>query len=93
MGKRYKTKAYKDYEKAVLLMLKPMEVESGKLLLSLRFGLSSKNADYDNPIKPFQDILSKKFGFNDRFIYKAIIEKVDVAKGEEFIEFELKQLE
>lgn len=73
-------------------MLKPMEVKSGKLLLFLRFGLSSKNADYDNPIKPFQDILSKKFGFNDRHIYKAIIEKVDVPKGKEFIEFDIQPI-
>jgi len=92
-GKRFKTKAYKDYEKEILLSLKPMEVKSGKLSLFLRFGLSSKNADIDNPVKPFVDCLQKRYGFNDRHIYKLEVEKVDVAKGQEFIEFELKSLE
>jgi len=91
-GKRFKTKAYKQYEKEILLNLKPMNVEGGKLSLFLRFGLSSKNADIDNPVKPFVDCLQKRYGFNDRHIYKMVIEKVDVSKGEEFIEFELKSL-
>ena len=88
-GKRFKTPKYKSYEKELLLKLKPLEVPQGKLQLNITFGLSSKNADWDNPIKPFQDILQKKFGFNDRHVYKAIVEKVDVAKGQEFIEFEI----
>jgi len=92
-GKRFKTKAYKDYEKEILLSLKPMEVKSGKLSLFLRFGLSSKNADIDNPVKPFVDCLQKRYGFNDRHIYRLEVIKEIVPKGEEFIEFELKQLE
>jgi Holliday junction resolvase RusA-like endonuclease len=39
--------------------------------------------DYDNCIKVSQDILCEHFGINDRDIYKAIIEKVPVKKGEE----------
>ena len=92
-GKRFKTKLYKDYEKEILLSLKPMEVKSGKLSLFLRFGLSSKNADIDNPVKPFVDCLQKRYGFNDRHIYRLEVTKEIVPKGEEFIEFELKQLE
>lgn len=91
-GKRFKTQAYKQYEKEILLNLKPMNVEGGKLSLFLRFGLSSKNADIDNPVKPFVDCLQKRYGFNDRHIYKLIVEKVDVKKGDEFIEFELKPM-
>jgi len=91
-GKRFKTQAYKQYEKEVLLNLKPMNVEGGKLSLFLRFGLSSKNADIDNPVKPFVDCLQKRYGFNDRHIYKLTVEKVDVKKGDEFIEFELKPM-
>lgn len=91
-GKRFKTKAYKEYEKEVLLILKPINVSGGKLSLHLRFGLSSKNADIDNPIKPVLDIFQKKYGFNDRQIYRLEIEKVDVAKGQEFIEFEITEL-
>ena len=91
-GKRFKTPLYKAYEKELLLKLRALEVPEGKLLLVVTFGLSSKLADWDNPVKPFQDCLQKKYGFDDRRIYKAEVEKVDVKKGEEFIEFEIKQL-
>ena len=92
-GKRFKTKAYKDYEKEALLKLKPMQVGEGRLSLFLRFGLSSKNADIDNPIKPWLDILQKKLGFNDRQIYRLTVEKVDVPKGKEFIEFTISAID
>lgn len=91
-GKRFKTPLYKGFEKQLTLMLKNMDIPKGKLLLKATFGLSSKNADWDNPIKPFQDVLQKKYGFNDSRIYRGEIDKVDVKKGEEFIEFEIKEL-
>lgn len=91
-GKRFKTPKYKHYEKEVMLTLKPMQIKGGKLSLLLRFGLSSKNADIDNPVKPFVDCLQKRYGFNDRHIYKLTVEKVDVAKGQEFIEFDIKSI-
>ena len=90
MGKRYKTKDYKAYEASLGLILPPYSVPEGKLEVYYRFGLSSKNADYDNCIKQFQDIISKKYDFNDNRIYRAVIEKVDVKKGNEFIQFEIK---
>lgn len=88
-GKRFKTPIYKAFEKELLLKLKKIKIPEGKLLLKVTFGLSSKNADWDNPVKPFQDILQKKYGFNDSRIYRGEIEKVDVVKGKEFIIFEL----
>lgn len=69
-----------------------MQVGSGKLSLSLRFGLSSKNADIDNPIKSFVDCLQVKYNFNDRQIYQLTVEKVDVPKGKEFIEFDIQPI-
>jgi Holliday junction resolvase RusA-like endonuclease len=91
-GKRFKTPKYKAYEKHVLLTLKPLEVKGGRLSIFLRFGLSSKNADIDNPVKPFVDCLQKKYNFNDRQIYKLTVEKVDVPKGQEFIEYSISEL-
>ena len=91
-GRRFKTPEYKRYEKDVLMLLRPMKVDGGKLSLRLRFGLSSKNADIDNGVKPFVDILQKKYGFNDRYIYRLTVEKVDVDKGKEFIEFDIEPL-
>lgn len=92
-GRRFKTPKYKQYEKEILLTLKPMPINDGKLSLFLRFGLSSKNADIDNPVKPFVDCLQKRYGFNDRHIYKLTVEKVDVDKGKEFIEFEISPID
>lgn len=57
--------------------------------LQLRFGLSSPLADWDNGVKPFQDVLQKKFGFNDKDIVRAVVEKVLVKKGEEYISFSI----
>jgi Holliday junction resolvase RusA-like endonuclease len=91
-GRRFKTPKYKAYEKEALLLLKPMSIGKGQLSLSLLIGLSSKNADLDNILKPWIDIMQKKYGFNDRHIYKLTVEKVDVKKGFEFIEFHIEEL-
>lgn len=88
-GKRFKTDNYKRYEYLCLMMLGPFNVPSGKLKLDLLFGLSSKACDTDNPVKCFQDILSKKYTFDDKRIYELSVKKVDVKKGQEFIEWNL----
>ena len=92
-GRRFKTDEYKKYERDVCLMLKPIEIPEGPLQISLVFGFSSKLSDFDNPVKPFVDCLQKKYGFNDKMIKKAVIEVVDVDRGCEFIEFEVKEYE
>jgi len=91
-GKRFKTPKYKQYEFELLLLLKPnLSIPKGRLSLLITFGLSSKLNDIDNGLKPFIDVLQKKYGFNDRDIYKLEVEKVIVEKGKEFIEFEIKE--
>ena len=92
MGRRFKTDLYKQYEQDLSLLLPHIDVPEGKLEVHYIFGVSSKASDYDNCIKQFQDIISKKYDFNDNRIYKALIEKVDVKKGEEYIEFYIEQL-
>ena len=91
-GRRFKTAKYESYEKEVLLMLKPQRVPDGKLSLSIVAGLSSKNADVDNILKPLIDILQRKYSFNDRQIYRLTVEKEDVPKGSEYIEFTISEL-
>lgn len=88
-GRRFKTHLGKDFDTEMNYLLPKMEVPEGKLLLTLKFGFSSKMADIDNPLKLTIDCLQRKYGFNDKQIYKLNVEKVDVRKGEEFIEFEL----
>ena len=92
-GRRFKTPVYKSYEQILLLSLPhTVEIPEGAFHLDVVFGLSSKLNDIDNGLKPFIDILQKKYGFNDRDIYKLTVEKVIVKKGEEFIDFEIKPL-
>lgn len=93
-GKRFKTKEYKSYERDCLKLLpNSIEVPDGQLKLSLVFGVSSKLADADNPVKCFVDILQKKYGFNDNKIYKYDIEKKDVKKGCEYIAFAINKFD
>ena len=90
-GRRFKTRDYKIYEQELLYLLPKIEIPKGKLHLKLRVGYSNKLSDIDNCLKPFVDILQKKYGFNDNKIYKLEIEKVDVKKGDEFIDFHIWQ--
>lgn len=93
-GRRFKTKDYKDYELQVMEKLDDFDLTDLKkpIELSMIVGLSNMNSDIDNVVKPFVDILQKKYGFNDRYIFRLIVEKVLVAKGEEYIEFHIKNL-
>ena len=77
-GRRFKTRSYHLYERILLSLLPDSyPIPKGKICAYYKFGLSSKNADCDNLIKPFQDILSKKYGFDDKRIYCVIAKKID----------------
>ena len=88
-GKRFKTPKYKNYEKELMLRLPLIKLPPPPYHLILKFGFSSKLADWDNPVKPFQDILQKRYNFDDRDIFKATVEKEIVKKGAEFIDFKI----
>ena len=92
-GKRFKTPDYKRFEKEVLLLLpNNFKVPLGRLSISFKWGFSSSLSDWDNPIKPFQDILQKKYNFDDKRVFKAVVEKEIVKKGKEYIEFNITKL-
>lgn len=91
-GKRFKTQAYKRYERDVMLLLKPFNIPNGDLSIELEWGFSNAASDWDNPIKPFQDILQKKYGFNDSRVIMAKVIKKKVKKGEEYISFNITAL-
>lgn len=88
-GRRFATKELKQYKKDLARLLPKMEVPKGKLMVRYTFGVSSKASDWDNLIKAFQDCLAEQYGFNDNRIYRGIVIKQDVPRGEEFIEWEL----
>ena len=84
-GKRFKTPEYKAYEKAMLLMLPKVKLPPSPFTLTLEFGFSSPLADVSNPIKLIEDIFQKKYGFDDKEIFKLIATKKHVKKGQEYI--------
>jgi Holliday junction resolvase RusA-like endonuclease len=88
-GKKFKTPKYKAYERELMFKLKPLDIPKGKLKVYLVFGVSSKLADIDNPVKAFIDVLQKFYKFNDRDIYKMLVVKEDVKKGEEYVDFKI----
>lgn len=92
-GKRFKTKTYTNYEKEMMLLLRPHDFEQSKdpLEISLTVGVSNVASDVDNVVKPFLDILQKKYNFNDKYVFRLIVEKNLVVKGAEFIEFHIKK--
>lgn len=92
-GKRFKTKKYKSYEKELLLKLKYFNINLNKIKLNIVFGVSSKLMDVDNGLKPFLDVLQKKYKFNDRDIYQLNVIKKIVKKGDEYIQYEFKEYE
>lgn len=88
-GRRFKTKAYKAYEEEMLYKLPEINVPEGRLQLDIRVGFSNPRADLDNALKPFLDILQKKYGFDDKDIYKLNVLKQITDKGAEFIGFNI----
>jgi len=89
-GRRFKTQDYKFYEQELQDLLPPFyEIPVGELKAYYEFGVSSVLSDWDNPIKPFQDVLQKKYGFDDKFIMQATVKKVHVKKGKEYVKFKI----
>ncbi len=92
-GKRFKTPEYKNYEKDVRSLLGPLKIPNAPYKVFYTFGFSSASSDIDNPVKPFQDILSKEYGFNDKLIFEMNVKRVKVKKGNEFINFKIEHYE
>ena len=92
-GRRYRTDTYKRFKRDLTLMLPSIKIDSKAYLrLDITFGFSSSGSDIDNPLKPFIDVITVNYKFNDNRITELNIKKVLVKKGKEFIDFELKEL-
>ena len=86
-GKRFKTPAYKKYEKAMLLQMPTKKIDPTQMLrVEFFFGFSNQASDLDNPVKLLMDIAQKKYGFNDKNVFQLNVRKCLVKKGEEFIQ-------
>jgi Holliday junction resolvase RusA-like endonuclease len=92
-GKRYRSDKYNAYKLAVgCLLPKHVIIPDGLLKVYYEFGLSSNGGDWDNPVKPLQDILQEAYQFNDSRIMEASVKKVIVPKGSEYIRFKIESL-
>ncbi len=93
-GRTFKSDKYKKYISDVLSILPSnVVIPDGRLFICLEFGFSSTASDWDNPIKPFVDILQLKYQFNDSRIYRAEVIKTKVKRGQDFIRFDIKELD
>lgn len=90
-GRRFATTDLTDYKKTLEILLPAMEIKDTQLEVSYIFGTSSRGSDGDNFIKAFQDCISEQYGFNDNKIYKWTVVKKIVPKGEEYVEFDIKE--
>lgn len=88
-GKRFRTDEYKAYQKIVAYLLPKITIPETPFEVFYKFGFSSAASDWDNPIKPTQDILASHYGFNDKHIKKATVTTELVPKGQEYFEFEI----
>lgn len=97
-GRRYKTDEYIWYEREIgkLVQLNPpTEQLDGLLEIHFTFHLKHhKTTDYDNLLKPLQDILCKcKVIDDDRFIYEARISKRPETENGDLIVVDIKPFE
>ena len=97
-GRRFKTNKYKVYEEELLLKLPNFDfpvsnTKDTKLCLTMNVGFSNKNSDLSNSIKAFEDVLQKKYVFNDKMVFKIVMQKEIVKKGQEFIAFEIGEMQ
>lgn len=88
-GEIYKTSNYRKYEAALLKTLPNIQIPEDKIQLRIKVLYSSAASDIDNCLKPFIDVLQKRYSFNDNRIYKLQVIKELCPKGEEGIWFNL----
>lgn len=94
VGKLRRTKKHQDYIYALAFLLpKNIILPQAPYEIYFVWGFSSSASDWDNPIKPFQDAIAKKYNFNDKLIMKGTVEKKIVKKGHEYIGFKITHYE
>lgn len=91
-GQRFKTDEYKQYERDALFLLPKITLPNPPYKLTFEFGFSNMASDIDNPVKSINDILQKKYGFNDKEIHRLEVNKVAAPKGSEYFKFLIETL-
>lgn len=92
-GRRFKTEKYKAYIKELMFKLPKIKLPKPPYKIYFEFGFSNYSSDWDNPIKPFQDVLQLKYGFDDKEVLEArIVKKCKVPIGEEYIIYSIQSV-
>jgi len=91
-GRRFKTPEYHKFQSAMIMALPNFLLPPPPYKITYEFGFSNKLSDFDNGIKQTTDVLCKRYGFDDRDIYEAVIRKKIVDKGKEYISFVIETL-
>ena len=90
--KKHTRQQYRLYLAKIISMMPRLYVSKTKRVsLFIRFAFATELSDIDNPLKGFIDGLQAKYGFNDKLVYWLTVEKVVVGRGNEYIEFAIKQ--
>ena len=92
-GRRFKSDEYEAYQAEMLCRLPAGKLPDPPYRVSYEFGFSRKDSDIDNPVKPTQDILQKKYRFDDKEIYEAHLKKTIVKKGCEFVRVKIEHID
>lgn len=88
-GQRFKTPEYKKYESDLLFLLPKFILPATPLKIYYEFGFSNRASDIDNPVKCLNDILQKKYYFDDKEVFEMHVKKVIVKKGKEYFAFKI----
>jgi Holliday junction resolvase RusA-like endonuclease len=88
-GRKVKTSQYRKYETHLKRTLPDLVIPDGLLEVRLVVYYSNKNSDLDNAVKPFLDCLCKRYGFDDRYVYRIVLTKFIVPKDQESIAFRI----
>jgi len=89
---KIKSPQYRRLERDALLMMPNFKLPEPPYLLLLVVGIAP-NADASNYIKPQEDIIQLKYGVNDRYNYRLIVDKIDCKPKDKFFAFEILQTE
>ena len=91
-GRKFKTQAYKDYERDIKLYLSTVNLPRlkprQKFYLYLEFGIPTRQ-DASNGIKLLEDILTSHMGVNDRHTMALYCKKVITRKEDCYIKFNI----
>jgi len=88
-GKRFRTQKYKDWcFRCITKLDSNSELIGSKYIFYIDVYYSNSASDIDNCLKPFFDLLQKKYEmFDDKNVYSLVINKRICSKGQDRIEF------